>query len=201
VLKRWEADGRPAEDLIFVHWSMQKALAEIQKGFDGIYANLGIPVLGALFKYPVGLWSRLNSLGDGPSDDLSHEVAQALQVQGAQRDRLSDGMYLPTDVDTAVGRLEHAFGLSIEAEGVAKKIKAAVKAKKLPRKAPAALVEEALKQGVITGGEADLVRRAEEARFDAITVDSFDLDEYMETSQRSSSASSSRGDDSMSLAS
>lgn len=201
VLKRWEADGRPKEDLVFVHWAMQKALAEIQKGFDGIYANLGIPVLGAIFKYPIGLWSRLNSLGDGPGDDLSHKVAQALQVPGAQRDRISDGMYLPTDVDSAVGRLENAFGLSVEAEGVAKKIKAAVKAKKLPRKAPAALVEEALKQGVITGAEADLVRRAEEARFDAITVDSFDLDEYLETSQRPYTPPDAGGDAQMPLAS
>lgn len=184
VLKRYEADGRKAEDLPFVHWSMQKALAEIQQGFDGIYANLGIPVLGWVFKYPIGLWSRLNSMGSGPSDALSHKVAQALQVPGEQRDRMSDGMYLPTDVDSAVGRLEHAFLLCVEAEGVAKKIKAAVKAKKLPKKAPAALVEEALKQGVIASAEADLVRRAEAARDDAIAVDSFTLNEYLETSQR-----------------
>jgi acyl-CoA dehydrogenase len=41
-------------------------------------------------------------------------------------------------------------------------------------------VEPALEKGIITKEEAEIVKRTEEARFDAITVDEFTLEEYNE---------------------
>ena len=45
--------------------------------------------------------------------------------------------------------------------------------------APAAMVAEALEKRIVTAEEAELLRSAEEARNDAIQVDSFDLEEYL----------------------
>ncbi|MEL6703346.1 MAG: acyl-CoA dehydrogenase [Bacteroidota bacterium] len=183
VLKRYEADGRRKEDLPFVHWSMQYALAQIQEAFDGLYANMEIPGATWLFRGPVAAWSRFNRLGAMPSDDLGQQVAQAIQRDGDQRERLSNNIYVSSDPTDALGRLEHAFRLVNQAQPVEKKLYKAIKAKQLPKKVhPAKLVAMAVEQGVILPEEADLLQRAEIARTDAIQVDHFSLAEYMATS-------------------
>jgi acyl-CoA dehydrogenase len=181
VLRRFEAEGRQRADLPFLHWSMQHALHNIQEGFDGLFRNLDVPLLGWAFKGPIAFWSRLNTLGHAPSDELGGQVARALQVPGEQRERLTAGLYVPTDREEALGRIEHAFQLCFEADAVAAKIKDAVRARKLPPGKPLALLDQAEAAGVITADEVALVKRAEEARDDAIQVDAFSLEEYAGT--------------------
>jgi acyl-CoA dehydrogenase len=182
VLRRFEAEGRLKEDEAFMHWSAQYSLARIQEAFDGLFANLNLPLVGWLLSGPVAWWTRMVPMGREPSDALGAKVAMALQVPGEQRERMANGLYVPDDVNEAMGRLEHAFVLSHEADAIAVKIKAAIKAKRLPRAKPLTLVDEAESASIITTAEADLVRRAEAARNDAIQVDSFTLDEYLNTS-------------------
>ncbi|MCP3916196.1 MAG: acyl-CoA dehydrogenase [bacterium] len=181
VLRRFEAEGRREEDVAVMRWSMEYALARIQEGFDGLFTNLDVPLIGTLLRGPIALWSRVNSLGSGPSDELGSQVARMLQVPGEQRDRLTPGMYVPEDPEQALGRLERAFRACHDAESVARKLKKAIRAKQLPRLAPALLIERAVEEGVITRTDAERVARAEAARSDAIQVDSFTLDEYLAT--------------------
>jgi len=178
VLRRFEAEGRKAEDLPFVHWSMQYAFARMQDAFDGLFANLRVPFATWLFRGPVAAWSRFNRLSSEPSDALGGKIAAALLTPGAQRDRLLAGVFTSDDPTHALGRFETAMAVCAEAEGVAAKIKAAVRAKQLPREHPAKLVPLAVEAGVITADEAALVARAEAARADAIQVDSFSPEEY-----------------------
>ncbi len=173
VLHRYEAEGRKAQDLPFVHWSLQFAFARIQEAFDGLLSNFGLPVMA-----PIALWSRLNPISTGPSDRLSSKVAQLLQIPGEQRDRLTAGIYIPTERDQALGRLEYAFGLVYKSDAVFKKIRAAIKAGEMEAVAKDELVSTALEKGIISTEEAALVAEAEEARNDAIQVDSFTLEEY-----------------------
>ncbi|MFT7677258.1 MAG: acyl-CoA dehydrogenase [Planctomycetota bacterium] len=187
TLKRFEAEGRPKEDLAFLHWSMQHCLTQIDTAMSGIYKNFEAPVVGWFLRGPIALWSRINALSTPPADRLSAKLARALQTPGAQRDRLTSQVYLPTEQDQALGRLEHAFDLVTRADAVAVKIKAAIKAKQLPKARPLALLDTARDAGLITAEEHALVRAAEAAREDAIQVDSFTLDEYLETAHRDSS--------------
>lgn len=179
ILRRFEADGRLKDDTPFLHWSMGYALAQIQNSFDGLYQNLNIPFLGGFFRGPIALWSRINPMGRMPSDALGHQIARAVQTPGSQRDRLTAGIYIPSEPDEALGRLEHAFELSYKAEAVDGKIKNAIQERKLPKDRPERLVAEALEIGVISGEEAQLMSEAEAARNDAIQVDSFTPEEYM----------------------
>ncbi len=179
VLHRFEAEGRRKDDEPFMRWAMERAFAEIQNAFDGLYANLEVPGATWFFRGPVAAWSRTNRLGSVPSDALGHDVAQALQTPGAQRDRLTAGMYVPTEREEALGRLEWALGLAYESEAVMQKIKKAIRRKELPRKVAApVLVEQAVEKGIITPVEAQLLQDANAARQDAIQVDSFTLEEY-----------------------
>ena len=99
-------------------------------------------------------------------------------MPGEQRDRLTTGVFLPADRETALGRLEHAFALCYEAEQVVRKLKKAVRARKLPRAPLVELVDRAVSDGIIDADEAKLLEAAEAARDDAIQVDSFTLEEY-----------------------
>ncbi|MCP3982715.1 MAG: acyl-CoA dehydrogenase [bacterium] len=178
VLRRFEAEGRRKEDLPFVDWSMRYALTEIQAAFDGLYENLDPPAMGWLFRGPIAAWSRFNPLATAPTDHMGTRVARALQRPGELRDRHTAGVYLPTDPETAIGRLDRAMALCAEAEGVERKLKQAIRARKLAKAPPATLITEALEKSIITVEEASLLRAAEEARDDAIQVDSFSLEEY-----------------------
>jgi acyl-CoA dehydrogenase len=178
VLTRFEKEGRRTEDEPFMEWAMEYAFWQIQQAFDGIYGNFSVPGLKSILGGPVQLWSRLNPIGSKPSDYLGHKVAQAMQVPGPQRERHTAGIFVSDDPTDALGRLEHALTLHHQAEPVQRRIKDAVKAGTLPRTAPAKLVGLAVEKGIITASEADLVRKAEEARYDAIQVDAFTLEEY-----------------------
>lgn len=178
TLRRFEAEGRRAEDLPFFHWSMQYALARIQEGFDGLFQNMKVPGLTWLLRGPVALWSRINTIGKAPSDTIGQQVAQLMQVPGEQRERLVAGTYLPNDKTEALGRLENAFHLAVQSDAIARKIYAAVKAGQLPKDRPAKLVRQAAEGGVITADEARRIQEAEAARQDAIQVDSFTQEVY-----------------------
>ncbi|MEX2404903.1 MAG: acyl-CoA dehydrogenase [Balneolales bacterium] len=184
VLRRFEAEGRPKEDLPFLHWSMQHCFAQCQIAFNGILDNLDIPIIGAIFRGPVAFWSRLNPISTGPSDRLGSQVAHAVQVPGALRDAVTDGIYIPKDKGEALGRLENAFLLVSQSEPVFKKIRTAMKEGKLPKAKPNMLIGKAAAENIITEQEAELLHRTEEARHDVLTVDSFTLEEYMKDSAR-----------------
>lgn len=179
TLARFEHEGRRKEDEPFMRWAMEYALFQIQQAFDGLYENMDVPVLGAILRGPVALWSRLNPLSRGPSDRLGHEVAQAMQVPGEQRERHTEGLFVSEDPHDALGRLENALRLAHQAAPVERKLRDAVRAGQLPRLRGPKLVERALAEGLISREEAGALARAEEARTDAIQVDSFTLEEYM----------------------
>ncbi|RMH68751.1 MAG: acyl-CoA dehydrogenase [Bacteroidetes bacterium] len=197
TIRRFEAEGRREEDAPFFHWAMQVAFTRIQEGFDGLFANLRVPGLTWLLRGPVAWWSRLNRIGAMPSDDLGHQVARRMQTPGPQRDRMTEGIFVPDDVNEALGRLEHAFRLAHEADDVLRTIKDAVRTGTLRKDSPERMLEQAVAAGMVTAAEADLVRRAEAARYDAIQVDAFTLEEYKRTALRpagEASVTASEGD-------
>jgi acyl-CoA dehydrogenase len=188
TLRRFEAEGRKQEDLPFVHWSLQYALAQIQQGFDGLFKNMS-PVFA-----PLGLWSRLNPIGVMPADKLGSAVARLMQTPGSQRDRLTNDMFIPRDQHEALARLEHAFKLVVESEIIIRKITQALKSGRLIKDTPEQLVAKAVETGVIDHEEARILARAEEARNDAIQVDSFTLQEFAVTTPKRKVAKESAAD-------
>jgi len=182
AIARFEAEGRQKEHEPFFRWSCEHAFARIQEAFDGLYRNIDVPVLGTILAGPVALWSRLNRIGSEPSDALGSTLAEALQVPGDLRDALTPGIWREeTEQDGALGRLEHAFRLAHEADGVARKIKRAVRERRLPKGRPAELLEPAVEAGIIGRSDVELVRAAEAARDDAVQVDAFTLEEYLQS--------------------
>jgi acyl-CoA dehydrogenase len=179
ALRRFEADGRKQEDVALMRWTMEHALHRMQVAFDGLYANLPLPTgLRWLFRGPLLFWSRLNPLSAGPGDRLGAAAAKTLLQPGAQRDRLSWLVHLDPDPASALGRLDHALALCSQADAIQRRLKDAVKQGKLQKGRPDQVLAEGLRAGLVSEAEAQLLQSAEQARAEAIAVDSFTLEEY-----------------------
>ncbi|MDP2695072.1 MAG: acyl-CoA dehydrogenase [Gallionella sp.] len=170
ALKRFEDDGRPAEDLPLLHWAIQDALYQTQQAFGGVIRNFpNAPVrwlLGALI-FPLGM--RLSP----PADHLGHQIATLLMLPGAARDRLTAGMYLPTDEQDAVGALEAALASTLLCEPMQAELEKARKTGQLSALEELPRIAEAHDKGIITAEQALLLERDYALRRKVIMVDDF----------------------------
>lgn len=178
ILRRFEAEGRKEEDLAYAHFGLQNSMHEIQKGFDGLFANLKIPGLGWLFNGLIGTWARFNVIGTLPGDHITHKIADSVQNDPKLRDRLTDGIYLPSSREEAVGRLDHAWSVTLKSDAAERKIRKAIKAGQLPKKKAAMLAEEAHQKNIISQEEFNLLKEADQVRYDAILVDDYSEEQY-----------------------
>ena len=178
TIRRFEADGRQKDDVPYFRWAMEYAMGQIQNAFTGLLANLKVPGLTWLVRGPLRAYARMNSMGSGPSDRLSHQVAKLMQTPGAQRDRMTAGCFVPSGNQIGLGKLEATFALAYEADQVMRRVSKAVRAGKLEKRPKGTLPQRAADAGIITGEELALINRAEAARWDVIQVDSFDAEAY-----------------------
>lgn len=178
VLRRWEAEGRRKEDLPVVRYALETAFFNIQVAFDGLFYNFKAPGISWLFRGVLGSWSRINRMSSGPSDGMGSQVAAIIQTPGEQRSRLTEGVFVSTNSNDHFHKLEKALVTVKAAETTDRKIKHAVRSKKLPRIKGAQLYDEALKQNVITKQEFDTLALAEKVRWEMIQVDEFTLEDY-----------------------
>jgi acyl-CoA dehydrogenase len=178
TLRRFEAEGRREADRPYFEWAMEYSFWKIQQAFEGILREIKVPGLSWAFRI-AGVWGRLNPIGTYPSDKLGHKVAQAMQTRGEDRDHITDGIFIPKDKESALGRYEYTMKLNEEAWPIFKKLYKAIKAKELPKEPYLEIADLAVEKGVLTKEEAELVKKTEIARNDAIQVDEFNLDEYL----------------------
>jgi acyl-CoA dehydrogenase len=180
ALRRFEAEGRKAEDLPLVQYACDYALHQVQVAFEAIYANFDtVPLVGWWLRTLGGVLLRLNPLGLPVSDAVSHRAALCIDSYNAQYQRLIDGVFHAPETYPGAGRLMKAFRLVTEAHPAAERIIYAQRAKKLPRgKLPAEVTEEALQAGIINEAEARLLKEALAARLEAIEVDVFTPEQF-----------------------
>ncbi|MGE0175263.1 MAG: acyl-CoA dehydrogenase [Oligoflexales bacterium] len=179
TLRRFREEGCKKEHRIYLDWSMQYALNQIQEAFDGLYANFPLKGLRWFFAGPIYFWSRMNRIGHLPSDRLGERVAKSFLQPSATRDYLTPGVYISTDVSRGIARYEHAFRLMHETSRIHKAISKAYKQKIIQKGPTMTMIKAALEANIITQNEANQAIKAEEAIHEAISVDSFSLDEYM----------------------
>ncbi|MEX1213177.1 MAG: acyl-CoA dehydrogenase [Balneolaceae bacterium] len=180
VLRRYKEEGFQEVDKPFVEWSLEYAFWKIDTAFDELFQELAPPGLGWILHYPVSIWSRFNRLGKRPSDYLGQQVARAMQEPGEQRDRFSEGIVPPGGPEEAMGRLEHAFRKISETEPLRKRLREAVKSGTISGDSLEEQLESGIQSDLLSMEEAGEVREAEAARWDAIQVDEFTLEEYQE---------------------
>jgi acyl-CoA dehydrogenase len=168
VLKRYEDDGRPEEDLPFVRWAMDDSLHTIQESLRGVLENFPVAGVGRLVKwiiFPAGTPYA------PPSDRLGKAVAGLLLTESESRDRLTSGVYI-SDEDDACGRVHTAFHLVTNSANAENAVRNALK-ESVTYANYRELVKKAVESGVITEEQATMVRLAQEASRAVIEVDDF----------------------------
>lgn len=177
VLKRYEDDGRPEEDLPLVRWGLLDCLNRIEESFYSIFENLPWPVAawflrGLIFPLLMPYGREFAP----PRDPLGHEVVGLMMTPGPSRERLTRGVFVSADENDQVRTLELALAAVIAAEPVEAKLRQAQQAGTIARRYADQVAAEGLKNGVITQEESDLLKRAAELRRRVIMVDDFPRD-------------------------
>ncbi len=173
TLKRFEAEGQQHEDAALLHWSVGDALHRLQTAFDGVIANFPNRVAAGVLRLMVFPLGRQHKL---PSDELGAVVSELLISPSATRDRLTAGMYLPQDEADGVGLLEQALAVTIKAEQLEAKLRAAQRAGRLKARTPDALLDEARAAGLVSAAEQACLVRRNLLRDKVIAVDDFPAD-------------------------
>ena len=173
VLKRYEDDGRPAEDTPLLHWAMQDALNRTQEAFYGLFENLPNRLVGWGLRLTIFPWGRVF---DAPADTLGNKVVGLLMTPGSARDRLTQGMCIPRDQDDPVSVIDAALLAVIAAEPLEAKLRAAQRDGSIGGEFPQQIADDAVAKGVISAQEAEVLTRARTLRRKAIMVDDFPKD-------------------------
>lgn len=176
VLKRYEDQGRPSEDLPLVHWSCQDAFYLMQQQLDGILQNFPNKALRILLKviiFPIGKYIS------PPCDRVGQQVADILLNPSVARERLIQGCFK----GNILGQVEDTFNKVIAVEAVEAKVMKAQRAGVIKGNNWSSLIEAALTENIIDAISAEQLRIADKARYQIITVDDFAREELARGNQ------------------
>jgi acyl-CoA dehydrogenase len=151
-------------------WVLADCVGRIGRSLDALCANLPQRSARVLLRRLIFPYGRLPR---GPRDALDARVARVLLVPSSSRDRLSAGMYVPSDPRDPLSRLEHALDLVIRSTPALRKLRDAEKISLIRGETVSEQLECAFAAGVLDGEEAQLLREAELARHEVLRVDEF----------------------------
>ncbi len=176
VLKHYENDGCPDEDLPLVQWSLDYLINHYQQAFREIIDNYPSRLLAYLLRFvvfPLGMHFR------APCDKLETRLVQTVTDDNATRDRLVSGLYMEQGENNPLAHVNEVFLESLALEPLHKNIRQAIKDKALPRLHGIELIEKARDEGVISKEEADQLIAFDERLMSVIHVDDFEQDELI----------------------
>ncbi|HMX23844.1 MAG TPA: acyl-CoA dehydrogenase [Accumulibacter sp.] len=177
TLKRYEAEGRQAEDAPLMHWAIWDTMYKAQMAFDGVIANFPIGWIGR------SLYRIVFPLGhpyDVPSDRIGHQIAKRLIEPSPTRDRLTAETYVPPHTGEPVGVLEQALAATIAAEPIEARLRKLEKQGRLkdnPEANVRDLAQAAFNAGLLTAEDYGVLKRRNELRDIVIRVDDFPFDQ------------------------
>lgn len=178
VLKRFEDEGRPAEDLPLVHWAAQDALARADTALREVIANHPSRTAAwalRLIVRPFG--GRL----DGPDDRLAAAVAKLVQSPGEARERLLAGSWTPRMEVDPIAATHVAFALHPAVAAIEQRLREAIRAGRIARlpqnfRALGDWAADLEAAGLIDADERATIARFAELADRAIQVDDFSPD-------------------------
>ncbi|MCY9828379.1 acyl-CoA dehydrogenase FadE [Vibrio chagasii] len=173
TLKRFESEGSHAEDLPLVHWGMQDSLRQTEVAIDEFLANFPNPVVGRLLRVVLMPFGRIRR---APNDKLDSQVAHILQTPSETRSRIGRGQYLADTQYNAVGKIEKALEVILQAEPLFNKVCKETHQKRAFLRLDL-VAQLGLEKGILTEQEAALLESAEQHRLYTINVDDFSPEE------------------------
>lgn len=173
VLKRFDDEGRKAEDLPLMHWAMQDSLQKLETALEELLNNFPSKIMGGVLKLIIMPFGKKYKR---PDDQLEHQVATILQSPSEARNRLGAGQYLTRIEGSLMGDLEQTLENVLLAEPIYEKVCKAAE-QYLPFTDLDKVAELGLELDVITKEQAELLKETELGRLRAINVDDFKHEE------------------------
>ena len=170
VAKFYLEGSKSESELAHARWALDHALSETARAFDEFIRNFPIAWARGLMRlvvFPLG--NRFRPV----SDALNAQVADLLLESSDTRERLSWLVYKSGGVHEPIGRMEHAWTVSLRCEpAYAKYYKLAAKGE-LEGDSVAYKLEDAVARQLLTRAEADEAAEYDRVRYDVISVDDF----------------------------
>jgi acyl-CoA dehydrogenase len=171
ALKRFEDDGRPAEDRAVVELVVRNGLYRFQQALRGTIDNFPVAPARVLMRWLV---FPLGSHYKPAPDVIGHRVVRQAIEPGEFRDRLTRDIFVSRDPDDPTGILEVTLEKVIAAEQVERKLERAIRAGTVRRFHGIDWIGDAVGKDVISSEEAALLREVEDLTARVIAVDHFD---------------------------
>src|SRR5918999_3414282 len=175
VLKHYENQGRPEEDLPLVEWACRSLLYKAQEQLHSFLRNFPNRFLGSfmrVFIFPRGQTYH------APSDRLGLSLVEQMLRSTMTRDRLTHGVYRTIEPSNPLGQLQEAIVLADTAEPLEKRVRVeGVKTGRITALDLPGQIQQSLAAGIITDTEAAMLRDYDRRVMDIIHVDDFDTDD------------------------
>jgi acyl-CoA dehydrogenase len=175
VLKHFENQGRPEEDLPLVEWACRSLLYRAQEQLHTFLRNFPNRFLASFmraFIFPRGQTYH------APSDRISHDIVDLILRSTMTRDRLTHGVYRTVEPTNALGLLQEVLILAESAEPLEKRIRVdGVKTGRVTALDLPGQIQQALVEGILSETEAATLREYDRRVMDIIHVDDFDPEE------------------------
>jgi acyl-CoA dehydrogenase len=171
VLKHYENQGRPEEDLPLVEWACRTLLYKAQEQLHSFLRNFPNRFLASFmrfFIFPRGQTYH------APGDPLGHEMVEQIMRPTVTRDRLTHGVYRTIEPTNALGMLQEALALADAAEPLEKRIRVeGVKTGRVTALDLPGQIQQALAAGILSETEAATLKDYDRRVMDIIQVDDF----------------------------
>ncbi len=171
MLKRFNDDGRPAQDLPLVQWACEDNMYKAQVALDEMLDNFPNRIVGSVLGKLLFPWGRTLRKA---SDQLDHQVSRIMQTPCEACSRLGTNLYLTLEPNNQIGLIEKALTDILAAEPIFDKVVHAANVNACHSSAYTKWLALGLELGVITEAEAEKLRVAEQGRLHTINVDDFD---------------------------
>jgi acyl-CoA dehydrogenase len=171
VLKRFEDDGQPRDDVPIVNLCARNSLYRFYLALRDVINNFPNHVFAVLLRrlvFPLGFAFL-------PASDQETDAAVHLVMKpGAIRERLTRGLAVKNETNEIAIAMETAFVKCVETEPLARKLDRAEREGKIRRVLGRDWLSKACSLGILTEDEAGELREADDHAAKIIAVDDFD---------------------------
>ncbi|HEX2492596.1 MAG TPA: acyl-CoA dehydrogenase [Steroidobacter sp.] len=175
VLKHYENQGRPEEDLPLVEWTCRTLLYKAQEQLHSFLRNFPNRFLAGfmrVFIFPRGQTYH------APSDPLGQKLVEQILCTSIARDRLTEGVYRTVEPGNPLGLLQEALALADAAEPIEKRIRVeGIKTGRVTALDLPGQIQQAVNAGILSQTEAAMLRDYDRRVMDLVHVDDFNPEE------------------------
>jgi acyl-CoA dehydrogenase len=171
VLKHYDNQGQPEEDLPLVEWACRNLLYKAQEQLHSFLRNFPNRFLAAFMRFFIFPRGRTYS---APSDPLGQRIVDTILHTSVTRDRVTNGVYRTVEPNNPLGLLHEALVLADSAEPLEKRVRVdGVKTGKVTALDLPGQIQQSLAAGILSETEAAVLRDYDRRVMDLINVDDF----------------------------